>query len=322
MKSTNLLLFVFFYCIACIETTPSNGENNRKVQEINSLTKQNFANKDLENTLLSKSDRESLERSLLNVKKKYNENPNNEQNIISYGEHLADLGKFNDAINVYTEGLLAFPESYKLMRHLGQRYLTTRQFDIAIDFLTQAATAADEAPEIEMEKNNSVYRYKRPVYNVKFNIWYYLGLSYYMKGNYDKAISSFRKCENYTNNNDLIVAITNWLYASYSKIGNLEMASSEINKIDTKMNLVEIESRQYNDLIMLYRGTMTPDVLIKRNGNNADIGYGIGNYYLINGQVENAINIFNRIMTTEQQEQIGFIAIESDLAILLNTQTN
>ena len=155
---------------------------------------------------------------------------------------------------------------------------------------------------------------------MKFNIWYYLGLSYYMKGNYDKAISSFRKCEKYTNNNDLKVVITNWLYTAFAKIGNLDLAEAEIMSIPANMRLFETKSRKYHDLIMLYRGLVTPSILTKRNGIDADVGYGIGNYYLINGQVENAISAFNRVISTEQQAFVGYIAIEAELEVLLGSQ--
>jgi hypothetical protein len=90
--------------------------------------------------------------------------------------------------------------------------------------------------------------------------------------------------------------------------------------IPTNMRLLETKSRKYHDLIMLYRGLVTPSILIKRNGIDADVGYGIGNYYLINGQVENAVSAFNRIISTEQQERIGYIAIEAELAVLLGSQ--
>ena len=200
--------------------------------------------------------------------KAFNENPDNEVNIINYGIKLADLGGFKKLLVFMKRS--KFPESYKIRRYIGQQYLTTRQFDKAILSLSEAITYANGTPVIESELPSLKYN-KKTIYNVKFNIWYYLGLSYYMKGNYDKAISSFRKCEKYTNNNDLKVVITNWLYTAFAKIGNLDLAEAEIMSIPTNMRLVEIKSRKYHDLIMLYRGLVTPSILTKRNGIDADV---------------------------------------------------
>ncbi len=318
MKTTTSTIACLFFIISCIETSPSTG--NRILSDQNNKAASSFeVDKELENKVLSKTDRESAERVLLKAEKAFNENPDNEINIINYGIKLADLGRFQEAISIYEEGLVKFPESHKIRRYIGQQYLTTRQFDKAILSLSEAINYANGKPVIESEHKNLKYN-KKTTYNVKFNIWYYLGLSYYMKGNYDKAISSFRKCEKYTNNNDLKVVITNWLYTAFAKIGNLDLAEAEIMSIPTNMRLVEIKSRKYHDLIMLYRGLVTPSILTKRNGIDADVGYGIGNYYLVNGQVENAISAFNRVISTEQQAFVGYIAIESELEVLLGSQ--
>jgi|TARA_B110000046_G_scaffold122046_1_gene128716 tetratricopeptide (TPR) repeat protein len=321
MKTTTAIIICLFFLISCIETNPSSG--NRMIGDRNNKVVTSFeVDKELENKILSKTDRESAERVLLKVEKAFNENPENEFNIINYGIKLADLGRFQEAINLYDEGLIKFPESYKIRRYIGQHYLTTRQFDEAITSLSEAITYANDSLVIESEYSYLKSNNRKTIYNVKFNIWYYLGLSYYMKGNYDKAISSFRKCEKYTNNNDLKVVIANWLYTAFAKIGNLDLAEAEIMSIPTNMRLLEIKSRKYHDLIMLYRGLVTPSILTQRNGIDADVGYGIGNYYLINGQVENAISAFNRVISTEQQERIGYMAIEAELAVLLGSQVS
>ena len=319
MKTTTSTIVCLLFLIACIETDPSGG--NQTISDRNNKAVTSFeVDKELENKILSKTDRESAERVLLKAEKAFNENPDNEFNIINYGRKLADLGRFQEAINIYAEGLIKFPESYKIRRNIGQRYLTTRQFDKSITYLTEAITYANDSLLIEYEHSGLTLNNKKTVYNVKFNIWYYLGLSYYMKGNYDKAISSFRRCEKYTNNNDLKVVIANWLYTAFAKIGNLDLAEAEIMSIPINMRLIEIKSRKYHDLIMLYRGLVTPSILTKRNGIDADVGYGIGNYYLINGQVKNAISAFNRVISTEQQELIGYMAIEKELGVLLGSQ--
>ena len=292
MKTTTSTIACLFLLIACIKTDPSSGKRMISGRDNKAVTPLEV-DKELENKLLSETDRASAERILLKVEKTFNENPENEFNIINYGIKLADLGRFQEAINIYNESLIKFPESYKIRRYIGQQYLTTRQFEEAITSLSEAITYANDSPVIESEHSDLKKSKKK---------------------------TSFRKCEKYTNNNDLKVVIANWLYTAFAKIGNLDLAEAEIMSIPTNMRLLETKSRKYHDLIMLYRGLVTPSILIKRNGIDADVGYGIGNYYLINGQVENAISAFNRVISTEQQERIGYMAIEAELAVLLGSQ--
>ena len=128
MKTTTSTIACLFLLSACIETDPSSG--NRMISDRNNKAVTSFeVDKELENKILSKTDRESAERVLLKVEKAFNENPEDEFNIINYGIKLADLGRFQEAINLYDEGLIKFPESYKIRRYIGQQYLTTRQFD-------------------------------------------------------------------------------------------------------------------------------------------------------------------------------------------------
>jgi tetratricopeptide (TPR) repeat protein len=142
-----------------------------------------------------------------------------------------------------------------------------------------------------------------------------------MKGNYDKAVSSFRKCRNYSNNDDLKVITINWLFASYVKIGNRELAEALVATISSRMpGIIEDESRGYHDLIMLYGGYVTPRDLMDRNSADANVGYGIGNYYLLEGNIESAMSVFNRIMGTDQKDAIGYIAVEAELANLTNSR--
>jgi len=93
MKTTTSTIACLFLLSACIETDPSSG--NRMISDRNNKAVTSFeVDKELENKILSKTDRESAERVLLKVEKAFNENPEDEFNIINYGIKLADLGRF------------------------------------------------------------------------------------------------------------------------------------------------------------------------------------------------------------------------------------
>ena len=167
MKTNTSTIACLFLLIACIETDPSGGQ--RMIRDRNNKTVTPFeVDKEIENKLLSETDRASAERILLKVEKTFNENPENEFNIINYGIKLADLGRFQEAINVYDESLIKFPESYNIRRYIGQQYVTTRQFDQAITSLSEAITYANDSPAIESEYSGLKKSKKTTVYNVKF----------------------------------------------------------------------------------------------------------------------------------------------------------
>ena len=162
MKAITLIIACLFSIVSCIETSPSSG-NRIRSDENNKAVSSFEVDKELENKALSVRDRESAERILLKAEKAFNENPDNEVNIINYGIKLADLGRFQEAIGVYEEGLVKFPESYKMRRYIGQQYLTTRQFDRAILALSEAITYANGTPVIESELPSLKYNKKQSI---------------------------------------------------------------------------------------------------------------------------------------------------------------
>lgn len=310
---------------SCIEVSPSKGRKGSPSQlsasSVSSSTSTPNPTDNFKQEYLSQQDLDRRQKKLLEAEADFTLDQNNLENIIWYGRRLAYLGKYQEAINIFTEGIRKHPQSHKLYRHRGHRYITIRQFDQAIDDLQNAAFYANNDVN-DIEPDGIPNAYNRPLSNTKWNIYYHLGLAYYLKGNYDKAISSYKKCMQYSDNNDLKVKTTNWLFATYSKIGNEDAATVLIEEIPGKMRL--LEDRLYHDLIMLYRGFITPDVVIRRHSNNGDInanvGYGLGNWYLINGDVSSALNIFSRVLDGTQVDAFGFVACEVEMANLINTR--
>lgn len=301
----------------CIETTTSKGQlygqDALPVEPFSGVAQATEQDKTKRNKQLPSRELSRRESKLKEAEQIYIANPLNENAIIWYGRRLAYLGKFEEAIAVYSEGLKIFPESYQLFRHRGHRFITLRAFDRAIEDLQKAAFYVRNEPVI-IEPDGIPNSMNKPLSNNKFNIWYHLGLAYYLKGNYDKAISAYKKCMEVSNNPDLKVATTCWLYSTYRKLGNFDAAQSLVETIPSRMNL--IENRSYHDLIMLYRGFVTADVLIARNTASeldASVGYGIANFYQIEGKVTDAQQLLTRILSGTQWDSFGYIAAEVEV---------
>lgn len=246
----------------------------------------------------------------------FSNNPDSLNNIIWYGRRLAHVYQYKYAIQIYTLGLNKFPESYQLYRHRGHRYISIRQFDKAIQDLEKAVFYSRNAP-IQMEEDGLPNRRNIPRNSIQYNIWYHLGLAYYMKGNYDKSVSAYKKCISISDNDDMLVAATDWLYMTYRKLGNMEAAEALLAPIKAKMNV--IENYAYHTRLLLYKGLKKPEQLfdVDKAGtiaiDDVTLGYGVGNWYYYNGDAEKAMQIFSKIMESAYWQAFGYIAAEVEL---------
>ncbi|SMD36167.1 Tetratricopeptide repeat-containing protein [Reichenbachiella faecimaris] len=257
------------------------------------------------------------QKELESAEENFNNNPDSLDNIIWYGRRLAYLYQYKYAIQIFTLGLNKFPESYKLYRHRGHRYLTIRQFDKAIQDLEKAVFYSRNAP-IEMEIDGLPNRRNIPRNSVQYNIWYHLGLAYYMKGNYDKCVSAFKKCLSISDNDDMLVAASDWLYMTYRKLGNSEAAEALLEPIKARMNV--LENYAYHNRLLMYKEIKKPEQLYKLNKDgqiaidDMTLGYGVGNWYYYNGQTEQAMEIFSLMMESPYWQAFGYIAAEVELS--------
>jgi len=88
---------------------------------------------------LSPATRTRFDSALHAARAAYERAPRDLDSIIWLGRRTAYLGRYHEAIGIYTRGLEAHPDEPRLLRHRGHRYLSTRQLDRAVADLTRAA---------------------------------------------------------------------------------------------------------------------------------------------------------------------------------------
>lgn len=247
----------------------------------------------------------------------FDTNPNDLEAIIWLGRRLAYLSRYKEAIKVFTAGMEVHPNAPELYRHRGHRYLSTRQFDKAIQDFEQAAELA-EGREIEIEPDGLPNKLNIPLSSLQFNIWYHWGLAYYLKGDFEKAAERYEKCMEYSINPDLLTATTDWLYMTYRRLGKAAEAEALLAPIQTDMNIVENTS--YLNRLLMYKGLKKPTDLLDLNNEDPEQllnivtqGYGVGNWYLYNGDREQALSVFKKIVSTTYWSAFGYIAAEADM---------
>jgi len=247
------------------------------------------------------------------AKKDYEQNPDDPDNIIWYGRRTAYLGNYNDAIEIYSEGIKRFPEDARFYRHRGHRYISLRKFDKAIADLEKAGQLI-EGTKNEIEPDGMPNAQNIPVSTLHGNIWYHLGLAYYLKHDYEKAFDAYIKCRESGKLPDNIVSSTHWLYMIQRRLGNKALADKMLEPINADMDVIENQS--YHELCKLYKGLIPIDSLVQTgtgSPSNDAVSYGLANWYFYNGEKEKAKDIMEVLTQSKAFTSFGYIAAESDL---------
>lgn len=269
--------------------------------------------------VLSENARKTYETKLSEARADFEKSPTAD-NFIWLGRRTAYLGNYKEAIKIFTEGIGKFPQDARFYRHRGHRLLTLRCFDDAIKDFETAAKMTFRKPD-EVEPDGLPNARNIPTSTLQTNIYYHLGLARYLKGDFNKATTDFMACFNLAKNDDMRVAAAHWVYMSAHRSGikALERDAKRFIKNEIKDNLEIIESGDYYKLVKLYQGKTKAEDLLKEIGaeantlSNASLGYGVGNWFLYNGEKEKAMKIFRQITGGNQWASFGFIAAEAEL---------
>jgi tetratricopeptide (TPR) repeat protein len=257
---------------------------------------------------------EALEADLQSAQAAYDADPDNEENIIWLGRRLAYLWRYRDAVDAFTKGIELHPNSYKLYRHRGHRYITLRMFDEAVADLEKAASLIEGVPD-EVEPDGAPNEANIPRSTSHSNIWYHLGLAYYLKGQFEDAARAYERCMEFSKNDDMIVATADWQYMTLRRLGREADAEAVLEPIKEEMDV--LENHSYHRRLLMYRGIVPPSELLATEGASAlDLatqGYGVANWYLVNGDEERAKEIFEQILEGSYWAAFGYIAAEADV---------
>ena len=263
---------------------------------------------------LSAEARAGLEANLAEAQARYDEDPENVENIIWLGRRLAYLWRYRDAIEVFSRGIELHPEDFRLYRHRGHRYISVRRFDDAAADLERAAELSEGVPD-EVEEDGAPNAAGIPRSTSHSNIWYHLALAYYLQGDFERAAEAYEKCTEYSRvNDDMLVATADWQYMTYRRLGRDADAARVLEEIEPEMDV--IENFAYHRRLLMYKGLIAPGELLEPDAEELDIatqGYGVANFHFVNGEVEEAKTLLERVLAGRYWAAFGYIAAEADL---------
>jgi len=270
--------------------------------------------KNIPSIYISKKARTLYEDKLKQAISDYKKDPSVD-NLIWLGRRQAYLGSYETAVALYSDGIKKYPKDARFYRHRGHRYISMRCFDLAIKDLKKAA-GLTRYQDNQVEPDGLPNALGIPTSTLQGNIYYHLGLTYYLQKKYHKARYAYEKCLKLAENSDSYVAAANWLYVIYRHLGQDKKAVKLLKTIKDDMDL--IENHSYHTILKLYQGSIDPILLEKEINdgeslNNTTLAFGLGNYYSINGNEAKAQILFEIITKGNQWSAFGYIAAESRL---------
>ncbi|MBE0676923.1 MAG: hypothetical protein IH591_19865, partial [Bacteroidales bacterium] len=144
------------------------------------------------------------------------------------------------------------------------------------------------------------------------NIFYHLGLAYYLDGDLEDALEAWQRDLSLAVNDDMKVATMHWVYMTLREMHRDTEAYAVLTDITPEMNI--IENQAYHKLCLFYKGEISFDEVLGSDQGvvmNDALLYGIGNWFLYNDNDQTrALEYFNRIFGAGSWASFGYIAAE------------
>ena len=258
--------------------------------------------------------KQKLDADLAQAENAFAANPSDAEALIWVGRRLGYLWRYNDAIAMFTRGIELHPENAKFYRHRGHRYLSLRQFAKAqADF--EKAAQLIKGQKDEIEPDGAPNPAGQPRSTLQINIWYHLGLAYYLQGNYAVAYDAYVECMKVSNNDDSVTATSDWMWMTLMRMNRKAEAAKVLERITPKMDI--LENGSYHRRLLMYKGLEKPEALLDTavadDTTVATQGYGVGNYYFVTGNMAKAREVFQKVTSGGGWNAFGYIAAEADL---------
>jgi tetratricopeptide (TPR) repeat protein len=256
-----------------------------------------------------------MENQLDEARQVYLKDTLNADALIWYGRRYAYLGKYQEAIEIFSQGVERFPGDARFLRHRGHRAITLRCNQQAIIDLTLAAELT-QAKSDEIEPDGMPNVQNIPTSTLKGNIWYHLGLALYLEKDFYRAGVVYKSCLKFSTNPDMYMATAYWLYITLRRDGKDLEAKALLETVEVGLPLIENE--EYYEMLLLYKGVLREDQLMDKlnssggSRENATLGYAMGMYFQLKNQPEKAKSMFKEVLSGNQWSSFGFIAAEKE----------
>lgn len=235
-----------------------------------------------------------LSDAVLAVDKKIAEDPKNADLWMERGLRLAEQQLMREAVEAFSKAISLDPFQGIYYRHRAHRYLSCWRFqDACADFTLASRLIPDN-----------------------WDVWYHLGLSHYLLGEYAAAAEAYDRCYRLSPSDEKLIAVTDWYWMTLQRLGETEKADALLEKIHEGMTYGG--NLSYYKRLLFYKGLLPEKDLM--SGDTLDIvtqGYGLSNYHRIHGNVDKADEIVEKVLAAGDESMwyaFGYLAAMVDKA--------
>ena len=244
--------------------------------------------------------------------------PENVDSIIWYGRRVGYTGAFQEAVDIYTNGLRLHPDEPHLLRHRGHRFISLRRFEWAIADLERARAVVDGA-EDEVEPDGQPNARGIPTSTLHSNIRYHLALAYFLTGQYRRALPIWEEDATRATNVDQRVAATYWWVLTLAQLKRGAEAKAILGAVRPEWDV--IENGSYHRALLWMRGDLTDAQVLPAGASVLErqtVGNGMGQWHAANGRVAEARSAWAAVLATGPSASFGVLAAEQGMARLTN----
>lgn len=236
-----------------------------------------------------------------------------EEDYIAIGRAFVSVNQFRKAVDAYSQGLSKYPNSYKLLRHRGHRYINLRQLDRAIADLGRAEKLIRPVGEVyEFDaagKQGATYQHQ---------IWYHIGLYHFLKKDYPASAEAFEKSRGTSHAGGDKAGASDWLYNAYMRAGKTDKAKAVLKPFTLTFE-IENKDYPYYRRLLLFNGQIKPEELVDMNKPIDQMTllemtklYGLANWYKYQGDQETSNTLYKKILDSKEWAGFAYAAAELD----------
>ena len=212
------------------------------------------------------------------------------------GLALAKQSLYREATESYSKAIAIDPFKGIYYRHRAHRFLSCYRFEDACADFTMASRLIP----------------------LNWDVWYHLGLSWFLLGDYAQALVAYRRCMELSETEDKTIAISDWLWITLKRLGMNEEADMVLDGITENMDAGD--NIAYFNRLLMYKGLRKPEDLLSSDGNAVNVitmGFGLANYYSVIGDSKRAHELLQEVIRQGDENHIyyafGYLAAMVDL---------
>lgn len=226
--------------------------------------------------------------SVLEIDKQIEKTPHDARLWFERGLKLGDERLMHDAIHSFSRAIALDPFCGIYYRWRGHRHLNISQIPEACADLEVASRLIPD----------------------NWDVWYHLGLTHVLLGNYELAELAYRKCAKApTDRESNVICRTNWHYLCLMLQGKKEEAQKVLRAVPDDMTCTDYNFG-YLEMLNFYKGRLTEEDLLgidpslegeklmARTYTICTHGFGLAMHFLAIGEIEHSRQIIDYVLKT------------------------